>query len=152
MDDNVETLERDIFDTPADNTLAKAEAKKLLLPEGWYTTELPTTLTPRRDEETGRRVARFFATIINNKQPDVTGKIGFGMSPDVKYKEGEDKADWNYRMFLGARKAFIEATGAEPATDGDVIRYVETYPIQVRVVQTESDENMIVAFRAVKGM
>ena len=82
----------------------------------------------------------------------MTGKIGFGMSPDVKYKEGEDKADWNYRMFLGARKAFIEATGAEPATDGDVIRYVETYPIQVRVVQTESDENMIVAFRAVKGM
>jgi len=141
-------LEKDIFDTPLDNEQAKAEAQKLLLPDGWYTTEAPQTLTPKVMDD-GRRVANYFATVRNNKTEDA-GKIGFRFSPDVRYKDGEDKADWNYRMFLSARKAYIEATGNEPKTADDVVRYVETYPIQVRIVRTKDDENMVAALRAVK--
>lgn len=148
--EDMDQIEQDIFDTPTNNEQAKVEAKKLLLPKGWYTTELPTTFTPKRDEETGRRIARYFATVINNKNPEVAGKIGFGLSPDVRYKEGEEKADFNYRMFLSARKAFIEATGSEPSTDAEVVRYLAEYPVQLNITQTESDENLVVAIRAVK--
>lgn len=147
--EQMDELEQDIFDNPLDNEAAKAEEKKLLLPEGWYTTELPTTLTAKVNDE-GRRVARYFATVINNKDTERRGKIGFGMSPDVKYKEGEDKADFSYRMFLNARKALIEATGAEPSTEADVVRYIETYPVQLRIIQTPDNENLVVAIRAVR--
>lgn len=147
LDEYNEQLEQDIFDSPLDNEVAKREQKKLLLPDGWYTTEAPTTFTPKVADD-GRRVARFFAAITNMKNPDVTGKIGFGMSPDLRYKEGEDKADFNYQMFLSARKAFIAATGQEPSRESDVIRYIAEYPIQIRIVQTKNDENMVVAVRA----
>jgi hypothetical protein len=53
-------------------------------------------------------------------------------------------------MFLSARKAFIEATGSEPSTDAEVVRYLAEYPVQLNITQTESDENLVVAIRAVK--
>ena len=151
MQDIHDEIEQDIFDTPLDNEQAKAEEKKLLLPAGWYTTELPTTFTPKTNDE-GRRFGRFFATVVNNKQQDVRGKIGFGLSPDVRYKDGEDKADFSYRMFLAARKAFIAATGAEPQSASEVMRYLTEYPVQLRVIQTPDNENMVVAVQAVKEL
>jgi hypothetical protein len=147
--EDVELIEKDIFDVVLDNEEAKREAQKLLLSDGWYTTEAPQTFTPKVSDD-GRRVANYFATIRNNKNPEETGKIGFRFSPDVRYKPGEDKADWNYRMFLAARKAFIEATGVEPSTEADVVRYIEQYPVQLRVVRTKDDENMVASIRAVK--
>ena len=147
--ETVDLMEKDIFDNALDNEQAKSEEKKLLLPEGWYTTELPTTLTAKINDE-GRRVARYFATVINNKDANITGKIGFGLSPDVRYKDGEDKADFSYRMFLNARKAFIEATGVEPEKEGDVVRYVAEYPVQLRIIHTPDNENLVVAVRPVK--
>lgn len=150
MSDVIE-MEKDIFDAPMNNTEAKAEEKKLLLPEGWYTTDGELSLTPKTTDE-GRRVARYFGGITFNKDPERTGKIGFGFSPDVVYKEGEDKADFGYRLFLSARKAYIESTGTEPATIADVVRYVERTPVQLRVIQTPDNENLVVAIRAVKNL
>ena len=141
-------IEKDIFDTRLDNEQAKSEEKKLLLGEGWYTTEPPVTFTPKVTEQ-GRRVGRFFATVHPNKGGD-PGKIGFGVSPDVRYKEGEEKADFGYRMFLAARKAYVAATGAEPEKESDVMRYLTEYPTQVRVIQTEDNENLVVSIRAVR--
>ena len=79
------------------------------------------------------------------------GKLGFGVSPDVRYKDGEEKADFSYRQFLAARKAFIEATGQEPEKDSDVMRYLAEYPVQLRVIRTEDGENLVVAIRSVRG-
>ena len=47
-------------------------------------------------------------------------------------------------------RAFTEATGTEPSKDSDVIRFLETYPIQLRIVQTKDDENMVVSLRPVR--
>ncbi len=151
MVDNTAEIEADIFNVPLDNEAAKVEEKKLLPPEGWYTTELPITFTPKKSDD-GRRVARYFGTFINNKDSEVRAKAGFGMSPDVRYKDGEEKADFSYRMFLNARKAYIEATGQDPQTELDVIQYVAENPVQVRLIHTPDNEAMIVSVRAVKGL
>jgi hypothetical protein len=148
---NVDTpdIEKDIFDTPADNALAKQEAKKLLLSDGWYITE-DLSFTPETYDD-GRRVARYFGTIINRKDPAEQGKIGFRFSPDLRPDaKNPERADWNYRMFLQARKAFIAATGSEPVTNSDVANYVAQYPVALRIRQTDADENMVVAIAAVK--
>lgn len=144
-------FEKDIFDVALDNEKAKAEEKKLLPPEGWYTSEVGSMLVTPKLLDDGRRTARFFGTFINNKDTEVTTKLGFGVSPDYRASQkDEDKADWSYRMFLGARRAFVEATGVEPERESDVIRYLAEYPVQVRVTHTKDNEAMIVAFRAVR--
>ena len=142
-------MEQDIFNTPVDNAQAKQEADKLCLTPGWYVTETTTFRAETKDD--GRRVASYFADVINAKNPEERGKIGFRFSPDLRQSEKDpEKADWNYRMFLQARKAFIDGTGAEPATANDVVRYLAEYPIKLRIVRTEDSENMVVAIAAVR--
>jgi hypothetical protein len=107
-------------------------------------------VTPKRLDD-GRRLARFFGTFINNKDPEATTKQGFGVSPDYRPSpKNPEQGDWAYRQFLGLRRAFVEATGEEPSKDSDVIRFAIEYPFQVRLTHTQNAEAMIVAFRAVK--
>ena len=148
-----EVPEKDIFDTAIDNKRAGEEEKKLLPPQGWYTTEVGSvTVRAYKDEKhDGRRVASFFGTLINNKDSEITTKQGFRLSPDyVESERNPGQADWNHAMFLKARRAFIESTGTEPEKDGDVIRFMAEYPVQVRLSHTKDAEVMVVAFRAVK--
>ena len=144
--------ETDIFDNPIDNAKANQDEKNLLPPQGWYTTEVgSTTVRVYKDEERGgRRMASFFATLLNNQNPEVVTKQGFRASPDFVDGKEEGKADWNHGNFLKLRRAFIEATGQEPEKESDVIRYAVEYPLQVRLSHTKDASVMVVAFRAVK--
>ena len=141
-------IEQDIFDSPLDNDEANREEKKLLPDAGWWVTEAPLVLTPKVNEE-GRKMARYFGTLVNPKTGKST-KLGFGFSPDVRYKDGEETADFSYRLFLSARKAYKDATGVDPATVNDVVRFIEQQPVGVRIIHTPTNEALAVNFRAVR--
>ena len=69
----------------------------------------------------------------------VKGQFGFGISPERanKLKNGADSGepDGASQRWAQAVKAYEVAYKAKPATMGDVVRYVQNYPVVIRVIQ-----------------
>lgn len=69
----------------------------------------------------------------------VKGQFGFAMSPERgnKVKNGQDSGepDGQSQMWAQAVKAYEIAHKQKPRTWGDVVRYVENYPVVLRVIQ-----------------
>ena len=69
----------------------------------------------------------------------VKGQFGFNMSPERanKLKDGSDtgEPDGASQRWAQAVKAYETAYKAKPATFGDVVRYVQNYPVVIRVIQ-----------------
>ena len=99
----------------------------------------------------GRLVFRFFGPAVmtitekNAKAlklapgVEVYGQFGFGISPERRnaVKDGVDQGtpDGASQRWAQAVKAYEVAYKAKPATVGDVVRYLQNYPINIRVIQ-----------------
>ena len=109
-----------------------------------------STLARGRNED-GRVVFRFYGPaqmIVDEKSAPrvklpvgtiVKGQFGFAVSPDRanKLKDGVDSGepDGASQRWAQAVKAYEVAYKAKPASNGDVVRYLENYPVIIRVIQ-----------------
>ena len=66
----------------------------------------------------------------------VKGQFGFGISPERADKtSGTGGPDGASQRWAQAVKAYEFAYKTKPATMGDVVRYVQNYPVVIRVIQ-----------------
>ena len=134
--------------------LKKAE-HDLLLPEGTYTTTPPFTVDLKRDKR-GRPYAKFWGEVTMG---DVRGKTGFSISWVRKNKSiwvdgqdtGEDsgKPDMLHKNFILASKAFKKAYEFEADSPAKVVEFLRDFQYRLRIIQTQSAENMVVAITPV---
>lgn len=167
------TLE-DLFGEQVDQQQLDEAARKLLLPNGTYTTEPP--FNPKisiRDIATGaivdssqpgfkldkskhRRMANLWGTVVHG---DTRGKIGYRLSPDYKnavdWETGVelDKPDAAYKNYVQASKAYKVAhgiSGDAGVTVAEILAYLRDYPHRLRIMQTSDGENRVVAISAIR--
>ena len=142
-----------------------------LKPQGSYITEPILSLSATRAEvgensilakpsaDGKRLVFRFFgpaSLTVTEKNTGslklpvgsiVRGQFGFGISPDRanSVKNGVDSGapDGNSQRWAQAVKAYEQAYKSKPQTTGDVVRYLQGYPVVIRVIQigVPSDRN-----------
>ena len=135
----------------------KAQAE-MLAPVGTYTTIPPFTMTKLGKDKNGRPFARFFG---DAQFGDHKHKFGLGLSwvrKNARVKDeatGElvesDKPDRSFKNYVMATNAYKAAYGEDPGSVGDVLKYLQDYPIRLRIIQTSDGENMVVAVSAVRG-
>ena len=163
----------DLFKQYVSEEEVKQTEKDSILPVGTYTTipEFKVTL----GEKDGRKFARLFGRIskVDEKEEETKGAIGYPLSWQRRNKiertkneagivtEEKDtgKPDYLSKMFTQAVKAYTVAFGEAPTeldnvgnvniNIGKVITYLRDYPHKLRVIQTQNNENMVVAISAV---
>ena len=164
----------DLFKQFVSEEEVKQTEKDSILPVGTYTTipEFKVTL----GEKDGRKNARLFGRIfkLDEHDQETKGAIGYPLSWVRKNKlekikdettgvviEEKDtgKPDYLSKMFAQAVKAYTVAFGEAPTevddegtvniNIGKVIAYLRDYPHKIRVIQTQNNENMVVAISAV---
>lgn len=164
MSDSVENLEQaqelsidDLFAQSVDADKQTAAEKELLLKAGTWTTVPPFAPKVTKDK-TGRTIINFFGRVrLLDKDGNETdkGSIGFRMSPDrrnakdFETQEETDKMDRPSKNYVMAVKAFKVAYERDPENVGEVVTYLRDYEIRLRIMQTQSLENMVVAISAV---
>ena len=164
----------DLFKQFVSEEEVKQTEKDSILPVGTYTTipEFKVTL----GEKDGRKNARLFGRIfkVDEHDEETKGAIGYPLSwqRKNKFEEIKDestgvvidkkdtgKPDYLSKMFTQAVKAYTVAFG-EPPTEvaddgtvniniGKVISYLRDYPHKLRIIQTQNNENLVVAISAV---
>lgn len=121
------------------NREASIEVTKnqLLLPAGTYQTDPDSNgelgVSLYKKEDTGRQVVTFSGRVQNVK----TGNPGFlriRMSPDPVRKE-DGTYDFMYKVWVTAENAFKATFGEEPNTKGQIVEYIQKYPVKLRVIQ-----------------
>ena len=164
----------DLFKQFVSEEEVKQTEKDSILPVGTYTTipEFKVTL----GEKDGRKNARLFGRIfkLDENDQETKGAIGYPLSWQRRNKiekikeettgvviEEKDtgKPDYLSKNFTQAVKAYTVAFGEAPtevADDGTVninigkvISYLRDYPHKLRIIQTQNNENMVVAISAV---
>lgn len=164
----------DLFKQFVSEEGVKQIEKDSILPQGTYTTipEFKVTL----GEKDGRKNARLFGRISKVDENDVEtkGAIGYPLSWERRNKierikdkdtgvvieeKETDKPDYLSKNFAQAVKAYTIAFGEAPTeldeqgnvniNVGKVISYLRDYPHKLRVIQTQNNENMVVAITAV---
>lgn len=146
------TLE-DLFQESVNEEEVKKAQAEMLLKQGTWTTTPPFTITKIGKDKNNRPFARFFGSITLGEE---IGKIGVGMSWVHKFAKDKDgneteKPDRSYKNYVMAHNAYKAAYGQEATSVGDVLKYVQDYPVRLRVIQTSDGENMVVAISAVRG-
>ena len=164
----------DLFHEYVSEEEVKQTEKDSILPVGTYTTvpEFKVTL----GEKDGRKFARLFGRIskVDEKEEETKGAIGYPLSWQRRNKmekikdestgvviETKDsgKPDYLSKNFTQAVKAYTVAFG-EPPTEvndkgevniniGKVISYLRDYSHKLRIIQTQNNENLVVAISAV---
>lgn len=147
-DDYTDDLDA-LADVPVDEGEIAQGRKDALVPAGWYTTD-PEQLavTVGKSEKTGRPYARAFGVMTGPEE----GRVGFSWSwqrANRREESGEDtgKPDGMYRNYMTLVGLYEKSVGAKPKTVREVNEFVGTTPLQVRVIQTRQDDNMVVALR-----
>ena len=164
----------DLFHQFVSEEGVKQIEKDSILPVGTYTTipEFKVTL----GEKDGRKNARLFGRIFKTDENDeeTKGAIGYPLSWErrnkiesikdkdtgiVIEKKETDKPDYLSKNFAQAVKAYTIAFGEAPTeldkqgnvniNVGKVISYLRDYPHKLRIIQTQNNENMVVAISAV---
>ena len=164
----------DLFKQFVSEEEVKQTEKDSILPQGTYTTvpEFKVTL----GEKDGRKNARLFGRIfkVEENGDETKGAIGYPLSWQRRNKMEEikdestgvvidkkdtGKPDYLSKMFAQAVKAYTVAFGEAPTevdnegtvniNIGKVITYLRDYPHKIRVIQTQNNENMVVAISAV---
>lgn len=166
----------DLFNRGVDADKVKQTEQSLLLPNGTYTTIPPCTVTGRHFEATADKPARTVFRVFGkftNKFPvkdnlgnqfgpgEKDGGLGFGFSPDevkVEKDDGTVEVDRMTKNYVMLHRAYTNAFGKGPDLISDIKSYLETYPVDLRVIQlgvgenaTGEPGNMVVAISAVKG-
>lgn len=153
-----------LFETGLQADAVAAAEKAMLLPVGNYLTVAPAATTLKKYEATAdkpeRLVARVYSAIVQKGGEGREGRIGFNFSPDmvkVHKDDGSEDFDRSYKNYVMLHRAFRTAYGQAPATVGQIVEYLKTYPVGLRVIQMGTQEdstgepgNMVVAISAVK--
>lgn len=151
MSQDKDQLIEDYLNAADDAVQAGQTEKDLLAPAGTYTT-MPGqsfTWTPKVKEDEpnkGRFSVRYFGparmvkTVVDketgeSKEVAVEARFGFGLSHVRVNKKDSHEPDLQHKLFIRARRAYIEAYGSEPETNKDVYEYVRDYPTKLRVIQ-----------------
>ena len=164
----------DLFQQFVSEEEVKQTEKDSILPVGTYTTipEFKVTL----GDKDGRKFARLFGRIskVDEKEEETKGAIGYPLSWQRRNKmekikdeatgvviETKDtgKPDYLSKNFTQAVKAYTVAHGEAPTevddagnvniNIGKVITYLRDFPHKLRIIQTQNNENLVVAISAV---
>ena len=168
----------DLFQQFVSEEEVKQTEKDSILPVGTYTTvpEGKPAWTVKIGEKDGRKFARLFGKIvlIKENEEEVSGSIGYPLSWQRRNKlekikdettgvviETKDtgKPDYLSKNFTQAVKAYTVAHGEAPTevddqgnvniNIGKVITYLRDFPHKLRIIQTQNNENLVVAISAV---
>jgi len=147
----VPEIERDLFADEDNPTRIKAAMESLLIPDGWYQTEVPFGCKETTDRETGRPYANFYGALLQDGES--VGRISFRFSPALVEKDG--KPDWWFQQYVALRKVYVAAMGNAPKSPRDVITFLTDYPIMVKIGRgvnrkSEELENKVYAFGKVR--
>lgn len=125
-----------------------------LKPTGSYLTVPQLSVQASRVQDgpnAGRLMFRFFGPAVltvterNTKAlgvpagTEIRGQFGFGISPERanKIRDGQATADPDNssKLWAMAVRAYEQAARSKPQTFGDVVRYIQSYPTVIRVIQ-----------------
>lgn len=154
FNENTYGVDADVFDTPINQAEAIQAEKDLLVPAGWVETEAPWSVketTVQKDGEPDRRMVSLYGNVLVDGER--AGFMSYRFSPDLRNKDG--KPDWFYQQFLALKKVHKAVTGEEAKTVRELISFLESNPIALKVgqglnKQTEVLENKIYAFGKVR--
>jgi hypothetical protein len=146
--DNKEQLIEDLLDTPEDAAATAQTEKDMLPPVGSYVTVPALTMTYKIADQganAGRFTARFFGEARqskkvvdketgNEKELSVSARFGFGLSHVRVNWPDSNEPDTNTKLYIQARRAYVEAYGNEPETPRNVYEFVRDYPVVLRVI------------------
>src|SRR3990167_839134 len=140
-----------LADVPIDTGEVAQGAKDAKMTAGWYTTDPEAAVVKvGKSEKNGRAYARFFGRVVGAEE----GRIGFAWSwiRFNRVRDGGDtgKPDMLYKAYVDLVGLYEKAFEAKPEKVSDINRFVETTPIQVRVIPG-NDDPMVVQFRLIGG-
>lgn len=129
-----------ILATAIDQQAADNAEKETLDEPGWYTSNDGMTINVEKDDD-GRVQVRLFG--IGTNDLGKTARLNVRLSPDFRawqdYETKEipnpDKPDTRHKMYLQARRAYINATGEQPATVKHIVDYLEKYPVRYQIIR-----------------
>ena len=131
----------------------KKVSQSLQLPAGTYNSQPELQMTLGRSDKTGRAYARYFGQFQGTGEvAAASGKAGFGLSWEPRFKDDTGKADNMTKLFNQASKTYRLAHGiAEhaPVPVADVLQYLQKYSVAVRFMQGD-DDNIAVAISSAK--
>lgn len=177
MSEATETVDMDaLFEQGLDaEQTAKAEAD-MLIPVGSYRTTPPMMVSVKQFDAKGdegsddflpaRTVCNAYGAISNVKAVksavqeyeagERQGRIGFRFSAQPVVKNGD--YDRTYKNYVALFRAYTVAYGVKPTSLNDLKTYLETYPVDLRVIQIGTQEdatgepaNLVVGITAVKA-
>jgi len=161
----------DLYSMQVSEEEVKQTEKDSILPIGTYTTTPEFRVTV--GNKNGRRFARLFGkiTLAQEGKEDIKGAIGYPLSWDRRNKiikvtddetgavteKDSGKPDYLSKNFVQAVKAYTVAHGEAPLDEKDptkinpglVVAYLRDYAHRLRVIQTQNNENMVVAISAI---
>lgn len=141
----------ELFEQAVDMEVVTRTQADALRPSGAYVTIPNLTVQAARQEKTGRLTFRFFGpaemTVTDKSGPKlkllpgtvVRGQFGFTTSPERanKVKAGvvTEEPDNASKLWAMGVRAFERAYQGKPRTFGDVVRYIQEFPVVLRVIQ-----------------
>lgn len=136
--------------TDPDTEVKVAQAAQL--PVGTYNSIPELALQVREAgseaKNPGRKFARYFGGFTGTGDvAGKTGKAGFNLSWEPRYKDDTGKPDLMTKLFYQAKKTYCLASGIDPKESvavADVLGFVQKYAVAVRFLQGDED-NMAVA-------
>lgn len=144
----------DLFAQDVDTAAVEQGNKDLLLKAGTWTTVPAWRVKVSKNEKDKDRVIIFLSGKVS-LEGEKDGNSSYRISPerrnkvDFDTKVPTDKPDRAYVNYLQAHKAYKTATTRDPVNVGEVIQYLRDFPHRLRIMQTPSGENMVVAISAV---
>lgn len=144
------------LDVLADVPLDEGEVQKgkadSLLKVGSYTTDPENTMVRvDKSKGDGRPYARSFGIVRGPEE----GRLGFAFSWERRNRviDGFDtgKPDFLYRNYCRLFDLYTETMEAKPKKATDLVHFVQTVPLKLRVIQRQDgSDNMVVNISLVK--
>lgn len=136
----------ELFATGLEADKAAAAEKAMLPPVGNYNTIPPASVSLKAWEEKGtegeadhkpaRLMVNAYAAVAQVGGEQYEGRIGFRFSPNevkVTRDDGSTDFDRSYKNYVQLHRAYRVAYGTVPESLGDLKKYLETYPVALRV-------------------
>jgi hypothetical protein len=130
---------------------SEAQYKALFVPEGGYLTVVPQDVRARVNEKGLTNVSFFGAWMGLDGKAALAGEQQgqrFMVSPDQTTKE-DGKLGFLFARYVEAKKAYKDTFGEWPENAHQVIDYLRTYPVKLRV-RMGNDGPLVVGITAYK--
>ncbi len=137
----------DLHNIPLDHEADAKAARDSQYPAGWYTTLPPVDMGVLRKTEDGRPYFIARLVLVNEKDgSEARVEVFFS---HVRKNKDDGTPDRMTQTYLQLKEVYRDATGAAPATLGELLDYLANYGFRVRLTKGRTS-NFVAGFAKAK--